>query len=117
MKTGIELIAIERQRQIDVEGYCKIHDSEYENNELFLAAACYAAAKRQRAIEGKVDYGVPNGWPFAAKYWKPSPDNRVRELEKAGGLYLAHGEQSGKDVTAYVQMCANEIDEILNSQP
>lgn len=41
MKTGIELISEERQRQINVEGWTAEHDSEHVNNELALAAACY----------------------------------------------------------------------------
>ena len=42
MKTGIELITKERQRQIEVEGWTKEHDAEHTNDSLALAAVCYA---------------------------------------------------------------------------
>jgi hypothetical protein len=28
-------------------------------------------------------------WPFFTRPWKPTPDNRIRELEKAGALIAA----------------------------
>lgn len=42
-KTGIELIAEERQRQIEKEGWTPEHDSEHDNMELSGAAGCYIA--------------------------------------------------------------------------
>jgi hypothetical protein len=42
MKTGIELIAEERKRQIEVEGWTAEHDDEHTDGELALAAVCYA---------------------------------------------------------------------------
>ena len=30
-----------------------------------------------------------NIWPFMMKWWKPTPDNRQRELEKGGALTAA----------------------------
>ena len=42
MQTGIELIAEERQRQIDEEGWTAEHDDEHEGGELADAAAAYA---------------------------------------------------------------------------
>ena len=116
MKSGIELIAEERKRQIEVEKYDSEHDSGYKN-ELYEAAACYFAAKRMRVLTEKEDYGVPNGWPWPEEFWKPSPDNRIKELKKAGALYQAHYDLHGhKNALDYVEICAKEIDEILNNQ-
>jgi hypothetical protein len=28
-------------------------------------------------------------WPFTEHWWKPTPNNRIRELEKAGALIAA----------------------------
>jgi hypothetical protein len=42
--SGIELIAKERQRQIDEEGWSPEHDDEHVNGELAQAAVAYAAA-------------------------------------------------------------------------
>ena len=41
---GIELIAKERDRQINVEGFTADHDSQYQNEELVLAAIAYIEA-------------------------------------------------------------------------
>lgn len=113
MKKGIELISEERNRQIKVEGWTKEHDSQYKNAELFKAACCYQAAKRARAIWGN-DYLPIDTWPWEMKWWKPSPNNRVRELEKAGALFMAHNESKGlHPVDDWVLMCADEIDKLL----
>ena len=116
MKTGIDLITEERNRQINVEGWTKQHDAQYQNAELFKAACCYQAAKRARAIWGN-DYLPIDTWPWDIKWWKPSPENRVRELEKAGSLFMAHNESKGKQpIDDWVRMCADEIDKLLDQQ-
>ncbi len=86
MKTGIELIADERKRQIEVEGWTAEHDAEHTHGELAQAACCYADPYR------KAD-GTPNSswWPtlWSLDWWKPTPNNRIRELVKAGALIAA----------------------------
>ena len=42
MKTGVELIAIERKRQIEELGYDYTNDTFYGNEQLAKAGACYA---------------------------------------------------------------------------
>lgn len=86
MNKGIELIAAERQRQIEKEGWTAGHDKQHENGELALAAICYAFGDSVR------NSGVINFkrlWPWGAEWWKPTPDNRIRELVKAGALIAA----------------------------
>jgi len=85
MKTGIELIADERKRQIEVEGWTPQHDSEHTDDSIACAAACYAFPERHRPMRG----GIPFGWKWAKLWWKPSPENRVKELVKAGALIAA----------------------------
>jgi hypothetical protein len=46
VRTGIERIADERQRQIDAEGWTPEHDDEHTNDSLAMAAVCYAAPRR-----------------------------------------------------------------------
>lgn len=46
MKTGIELITAERQRQIDVEGWTPEHDAEHAKGELVEASTQYAEYAR-----------------------------------------------------------------------
>lgn len=81
---GVKLIAAERCRQVEVEGYTAEHDAGH-SNALALAAACYATPDRYRHCLG----GPPPGWPWEEIYWKPCPDDRVRELIKAGALVAA----------------------------
>lgn len=86
MKTGIEFIAEERQRQIDVEGWNAEHDDIGNNDEqLAEAAALYALPEIRRTYE----YDVNNLWPWDKKWWKPTPDDRIKELAKAGALIAA----------------------------
>jgi len=90
--TGAELIAAERLRQLDVEGYTVITDSLYSNNELVRAAICYAAPAGMRKDKPYSDpetVFIPMMWPWAFKHWKPTADDRVRELVKAGALIAA----------------------------
>lgn len=95
MKTGIEIISAERKRQIEVEGYDESHDDEQKGEQIAYAAACYAIPNEKRYGIHCVTY--PNHfsmlfdriWPWERKYWKPTPENRVKELAKAGALIAA----------------------------
>lgn len=86
---GCDLIAAERQRQIDAEGWTPEHDAEHRANDLTAAAVCYATPYHRRAVVSRDGANVPAGWPWLARFWKPSPDDRVRELVKAGALIAA----------------------------
>jgi hypothetical protein len=103
-KSGVELIAAERRRQVEAEGWTPEHDDQHEGAELAHAAALYAlpADARQPVINGwatsvTVDL-VCYLWPWWesqvrgpdwALWWKPTPEDRVRELVKAGALIAA----------------------------
>lgn len=82
--TGIELIAAERKRQIEVEGWTAEHDAE-NPGELALAAACYATPAEYRDYE--MHHTAPTLWPWESRWWKPG--DRIRELSKAGALIAA----------------------------
>ena len=86
METGIEVIAKERARQIAEEGWTIEHDSiGNSDNQLAEAAAIYALPEDRRIYE----HSVQNLWPWDIKWWKPSPENRIKELVKAGALIAA----------------------------
>lgn len=68
MKTGIEIISDERQRQIEVEGLTPEKEDLYTAGHLALAGATYAIPTFSR---------------------KPTPDDRIRELAKAGAFIAA----------------------------
>lgn len=87
---GHELIVAERERQVAVEGWTSAHDDTHAGGELMLAAACYEMPPTERVM------GLtppPGRWPWEPEWWKPTPDNRERELVKAGALYLAENER------------------------
>ncbi|MHC0506361.1 hypothetical protein [Achromobacter aegrifaciens] len=79
-------ILAERQRQICAEGWTPEHDDAHADEQLALAAACYALPQG--------DYEIPDPpefWPWDASWWKPG--DRRRELTKAGALVLAEIER------------------------
>jgi len=87
-KSGVELIADERARQIAVEGWSFGHDDEHDECELARASACYALPPniRNRWFNKELLWNL---WPWEPKWWKPSSGDRVRELVKAGALIAA----------------------------
>lgn len=84
--TGIERIAAERQRQVDVEGWTPEHDDEHTNGELAQAAIAYATVGAQRSQADVARAYFPREWHPDS--WKPS-DDPIRNLEKAGALIAA----------------------------
>lgn len=76
----VALIAAERSRQVDGEGFSTRRDDDYTAGELALAASCYAAGHRV-------------GWPWGPDWWKPTPHDRTRDLVKAGALIVAEIER------------------------
>lgn len=90
--TGIELIAEERQRQIDGEGWTPEHDDKHSNDEMARAAMCYTNPIPSEGF-------ITAYWPWDREWYKPSKYNesrlaprkidRVRELVKAGALIAA----------------------------
>lgn len=85
-KTGVELIAMERDRQVTGEGWTPQHDDQHAHGELAMAAAVYALPRVLRAPYPAP--GIPDLWPFVDG-WKPTSNDRVRELVKAGALIAA----------------------------
>lgn len=82
--TGADLIAAERRRQVEQEGWTPEHDAEHGDGHLAMAAVCYALPPTERRPRHVFSF-----WPWHSSYWKPTPDDRVRELVKAGALIAA----------------------------
>lgn len=100
--TGVELIAAERQRQIEVEGWTPDHDDEHDDGQIAKAAAVYALPDEVRStiVDGPFRLTAflwPRSWHWG--WFKPTPNDRVRELVKAGAL------------------CAAEIDRLQRTVP
>lgn len=80
MNTGIQAIIAERHRQIEVEGWTPGHDDSHGATVLENAAFSYRDAAGETSP-------LPDQWPWEATWWKPK--SRMRNLERAGALYLA----------------------------
>ena len=103
MKTGIELIQAERQRQIDKEGYTPDHDAGHTGGELALVAALYATPlplytvsldddrnnprKGYRGLTVELDDPWPSEWE--SRFDKRGQHDRLRQLTIAGALIAA----------------------------
>lgn len=77
------------------EGFTIAHDDEHTRGELAAAAACYmqhAFEQVSRGAAGAGGVGVPPGWPWSPRWWKPSPDP-ARNIEKAAALGVAEIER------------------------
>lgn len=87
--TGAELIAAERQRQINAEGYTAEHDDGHPQ-EMAAAAACYldVALRVMRWPSANTWDRYLTDWPWEPEAWKPDVDP-IRDLAKAGALIAA----------------------------
>ena len=82
-------------RGIKEEGFDARHDDGHKDQELAMAAVCYALPPFVRELipMGQLKRQSKNYasrfWPFEMKWWKPKPHDRVRELVIAGALIAA----------------------------
>lgn len=96
--TGVELIAAERQRQIDAEGWTPEHDDGHTLGEMAAAGACYALLTT-RWKGGRLVRDIL--WPWDDEWFKPAEypdppyhrdihvDKDVKDLARAGALIAA----------------------------
>jgi len=84
MKSGIELIAAERKRQVEVEGWTAEHDRHHDDGDLALAAALLIVNDLPCWLEG---YDDTIAWyqDLVIKH----ENDRQRQLVIAGALIAA----------------------------
>ncbi len=98
MKTGIDLIAEERKRQIEIKGYDESHDAEHRVTELIDAAMAYVDAARTdymneteglhpELLEQHYDSIKQLTWRWGDESFKPT--TCIKDLIKAGALIAA----------------------------
>lgn len=102
MKTGIELISAERERQISKEKFTANHDDAHDARELANASRAYLKHYCHRAwvwtnelgmpgiVDGVASYREekpPGEWPWNDEDWKPK--SPIDDLIKAGALIAA----------------------------
>ena len=86
---GADLISLERVRQVTDKGYSIAHDTEHDSAELLLAARCYLSDIVNASVAADEVRGCPWEWPWSSSAWKPTPDDVIRQLVKAGALIAA----------------------------
>lgn len=120
MKSGVELIAEERRRQIEVEGWTPEHDDEHTNGELARAAICYA---RPSPKGGK---RLKDEWPWDMSWWKPALPEMTEHFhgrEQAGdpvGISIndeAWRKANIRNLVKAGALIAAEIDRIMRMEP
>ena len=118
MGAAMQMIAVERQRQIAAEGWTPEHDDEHRDGEMFQAGMCYYLhAIGQSASQRD---GIPLGWPWDRCWWKPKGEAgsmHSRDLERAGALLLAERERLLRaDLgVGHVDHKLNLIETVLNT--
>lgn len=80
-KTGCQLIAEERDKQVIQHGYTISNDKSHRNKELLYGALAYLNAAIYGTSVGK------ENWPFENKYWHP--EGYIDCLKKAGAFIAA----------------------------
>lgn len=98
MKTGIEIIAEERARQLKHHGWTPEHDDGHTTGDLTDAAICYATVASAEVRGSSAEEWTPeimtsphclhSPWPWEHEAWKPS-DDPIHNLAKAGALIAA----------------------------
>jgi|GEM_PF-1314593 hypothetical protein len=109
MKTGVELIAEERQRQIEKYGSTDAHDIDHDDEQLAQAAMTYAmpeylqghcihsgGAKRflylDEGMHKRTKFPLyPEGWQMTSQ-----PYNRIHDLMRAGAFIAAEIDRLNK---------------------
>lgn len=91
MKTGIELIAEERQRQIDVEGWSLEHDDDHLYGTLAVVAAQLAVAGTDATVMDPLDR---SSWGLVEKH-----QDRTRRLVIAGALIAAEIDREQRELS------------------
>ena len=88
---GASLIAEERRRQIEEEGFDAAHDDDQSSEDLVAAATSYALqsirGRYGKLIGAKLEELQVLIWPWADKWWKPKDE--LRNLIRAGALISA----------------------------
>lgn len=86
LKTGIELIAEERQEQIDKHGWNEEHDSNHQNGELAKVAATLAVMHTDASVDDADNWGTgDNAWGLESKL----QNDTIHALKVAGALIAA----------------------------
>lgn len=117
MKTGIELIAAERQEQIEKHGWTLEHDAGYRNDQLSQAAFyCFdLAGYNPMNIHKK--HSWPDGWDDYFEE-KIKAKTKIQQIVVGAAFLIADNDRRGDNFWAQrIKDAADEIDRLQNTQP
>lgn len=90
MKTGIELMAEERERQIWQKGYTLEQDDGYHDGELLRGALSYVEASHWHGEPDFKRYDLDDDpWPWDSGFNPGEPVDAILCLTKAGAMIAA----------------------------
>ncbi|WP_193339796.1 hypothetical protein [Ruegeria sp. TM1040] len=116
---ALDRIIAERQRQISVEGWNQAHDDAHTGGELATAAFLYLSHGTVHDTVLRAD-GAPKGWPWERDWWKPR--DRLRNLERAGALFLAEIERRkraslpAQSIEHALSITLNRLEDVLKQE-
>lgn len=90
--TGVELIAEERRRQLEKEGWSPAHDDQHTDQSLPLVAIYYATPPGRYVVELEpADKSTRPVWPYTwpRQLAKKQDHSRIKQLVIAGGCIAA----------------------------
>lgn len=89
-QTGAELIAAERQRQIEKKGHTVEQDDRYEDGELLHGAESYIEASKWHGEADFKRYDLDDSpWPWDQGFNPGEPVDAILCLTKAGAMLAA----------------------------
>lgn len=103
VKRAVADLVLERNRQVDSEGWTPEHDDGHDKGELAQAAICYlmnaivwaqmlsAGLSKDILARKSASAGPPHLWPWSRDGWKPKGPRE--NLIRAGALILAEIER------------------------
>lgn len=120
MSDGVTLIAEERRRQVEQEGFTAGNDANYTEGDLALVAALYATPiplyrvsidddrQNQATSHRGVTIELDDPWPveWGAQWDKRTKHPRVRQLIIAGALIAAEIDRLLQEETREIPSCA-----------
>jgi hypothetical protein len=95
MSNFLELVAKERSRQINDEGYKREHDDEHTDGSIADAAACYAANGTiyKATLPKNMQKSFKYVWPWNWSFFKKEKHTRKKQLIISAALLMAEYER------------------------
>lgn len=89
MNAGVDIIAKERQRQIEYQGKRPEDLCDLSQRHFVKAAMSYCFVENHFRNQSESNTMPPLLWPFDREFWNPDRNNDIRNLAKAGAYIAA----------------------------